>query len=334
MTEQIDSDLPPGNDMNAVPPSEAPAVPQLAPQPIASKPSRKWLFLVGGVVVILILAAVLRLGYQKASNYNKVVKSYVSSNDFKGFTDANSTFLSDGNGVLAKMYSCQATADDLWQPHSFTKVPYDSLDMQYLRLQGDMVVAREYARKLSAPAAYKSDPVSNLFSPAKSVKIAAEAQQLLSISKNFAYSGQNVRTDFCTRKLYSILIPMSYLDQYSQKGSIQTTLLSDVVFRIAYIDKAKNGALSFVTYNDNPSQMAGVNQELNDWLTHLQADLNTLLSLRKSNSDVGNLQAAFAQDKADLDSHVLGLASTEGKNIMPTTQNLKTLVDDITAFRK
>jgi hypothetical protein len=293
---------------------------------------KKYLALILAVVVAVIILGPVGYELAKVHIHANAFRNYVSSRDFKGFTTSNRTFLEDGNGVLAKMYSCQATSNDLWKAPTFSKIPFDVLDMQYTRFQSDLVIAREFARKTSPPP-YKGGLLANILPAAKNEEQKYQnAKKLLDMSKSFAYVGADSHSDYCTRKLYPTLIPMSYLVSYAAYQDISSASVSDLEFRLQYADKALKGTL--VPYKISPEPMLETDHQLNIWLTKVKADLTTLLEIRKKNGDVGNLQAAFVADKAQLDANVLSAASREGKDISASTDELRSLLNAISPFQK
>lgn len=144
------------------------------------------------------------------------------------------------------------------------------------------------------------------------------------------------RTVFINR-LYAPIVSLKSIlvdptTKYSKTDNLTAAFKKDVSFEVQSIAKLKSNETPHLTVP--PTMATTENLFANSFLTKLEIDLNSLLTIKNStpqatNLDFGELNTSFAQDADELDTAVLPQAAFQGEKVHPTVTELQTLVDGV-----
>ncbi len=282
-----------------------------------SKPSKKkWLFLVFLLIVLVIGAGAAYAHDLKITDTNKAnLQKFKKSSELSSFTSQVNTFVTDRDGLFARLYSCQVTTKDIWHPATSTKFDnVEPVDTQFTRsineLQGGFQKAQATLPK------YKSPIMASVIPGAKQTKEDFQkTSDVIKRTEQFIY--MNDITTYCVTTSYSSIASLRYIEDPAN------LLLRDSVpqlqQRLDYVTTQKNNI---------QSQQVGASveeskQALEMFFEKMKIDLTALIQLKKSGSSLGFIDTSFKSDNQMLETEVFTKLRKAGDKIAPQPSEIQ-----------
>lgn len=268
----------------------------------------------GVLVAILVLAVLygLIIDYKNSSR----LSAYKNSKDFKEYSASMRTFLYANNGYYPKVYRCQASLQELWNPPVGTiNKKTEGADVQLARQLIDLdskwrKVSDAFPGYIDSKL-FKVLPIDwfvyNDFQTAANLMNSSSI--LVEHTQDYGY--------YCPGHFYPKIKNLSYLEAYAKPGSqiaVSPGVISQQLADFASMADKFAGTKTPVDWADNRKLYLS-------FLNQTFSDLKTLRAKRLAQPSV-DMSAQFAADKKALEKAVAS-GQTAGLKIGPDIKQLK-----------
>ncbi len=301
------------------------------------------------IAIVLFFASLIGYELYAASTYKKAYNNYISGKGYEAYAADMRTLLQGSNSLFANMYNCSAKAEAVIAYKGPALAPGqvgNGATYDYDRYQTKLRNSGNQA--ITAQPKYHGGILASLIPPAKRARLAHKnLDDLMTATQIFINSRGTPKHpySYCVDKLYNAVVTLRFLSDYSDTKNLSQAFNIDFGSYIKLVDGIKANKLgTYLQYGPTlavPANMTSVDSTFTTYLTKVEADLNTALTIKQKTSstnpyngsglgDFGTLNTTFAADLAELDTTVLAKAEIQGKNIQPSPAQLQNLLNNVT----